>query len=46
MLIDLCKVQFEIYHGEGTVEYSSNNIILLGFKCLKIILRALNNFIS
>jgi hypothetical protein len=33
MLIDMTSnVQFEIYHGEGTLEYGSNNIILRGFK--------------
>jgi hypothetical protein len=36
MLIDMVsKVQFEIYHGEVTVVYGPNGIILHGFKCIK-----------
>jgi hypothetical protein len=33
MLIDMIiKVQSEMCHGEGTVEYDMNDIILRGFK--------------
>jgi hypothetical protein len=29
------KVQFELYHGEGMVEYGVNRKFLRGFKCIE-----------